>query len=87
MFLVGYISQLIGKNLCVANMRIDVSMRMSVNPLVDARVGNVVAQLHSESSIDKAVSKYWCGCCSIILNMSYFLNNSAAKVHKMNKLH
>ena len=60
MFLVGYISQLIGENLCVANLGIDVSMRMSVNPLVDARVGNVVAQLHSESTINKAVAKFWC---------------------------
>ena len=87
MFSVGYISQLIGKNLCVANMRIDVSMRMSVNPIVNAGVGNIVAQFHSESTINKAVSKYWCSCCSIILNMSYFLNNSAAKIHKINKLH
>ncbi len=87
MFSVGYISQMIGKNLCVANLGIDVLMRMSVNPIVNAGVGNVVAQLHSESTFDKAVSKYWCGCCSIILNMSYFLNNNAAKIHKMNKLH
>ena len=60
MFLVGYISQLIGKNLCVANMRIDVSMRMTVNPIVDAGDGNVVAQFHSESTIYKAVAKFWC---------------------------
>ena len=58
MFLVGYISQLIGKNLCVANLGIDVSMRMSVNPIVNAGVGNVVAQLHSESTINKAVAEF-----------------------------
>ena len=87
MFSVGYISQMIGKNLCVANLGINVSMRMSVNPIVDAGDGNVVAQFHSESTIYKAVAKYWCSCCSIILNMSYFLNNSAAKIHKINKLH
>ena len=87
MFSVGYISQLIGKNLCVVNLGIDVSMRMSVNPIVDARVGSIVAQFLSESSIDKAVTKLLCSCCSIFLNMSYFLNNSAAKIHKINKLH
>ena len=87
MFSVGDISQLIGKNLCVANMRIDVSMRMSVNPIVNAGVGIIVAQLHSESTFDKAVTELRCSCCSIFLNMSYFLNNSAAKVHKINELH
>ncbi len=56
MFSVGYISQLIGKNLCVANLGVDVSMRMSVNPIVNAGVGIIVAQLHSESTFDKAVT-------------------------------
>ena len=42
MFLVGDITQLIGENLCVANLGIDVSMRMTVNPIVNAGVGNIV---------------------------------------------
>ena len=42
MFLVGDITQLIGENVSVANMRVDVSMRMSVNPIVNAGVGNIV---------------------------------------------
>ena len=83
----GDITQLIGENVSVANMRIDVSMRMTVNPIVDAGVGNIVDQLHSESTIDKAVTKLLRTCCSIFLNMSYFLNNNTAKIHKINKLH
>ena len=58
MFSVGYISQLIGKNLCVANLGIDVSMRMTVNPIVNTGDGNVVAQFHSESTIYKAVAEF-----------------------------
>ncbi len=82
MFTVGDITQLIGEDLCVANLCVDVSVRMSVKIVVDAGVGNIVAQLHSKSSIDKAVTKLWYSC-SIFLNMSYYLNNSTAK----NKLH
>ena len=87
MFPVGDITQLIGKNLCVANLGIDVSVRMSVNPIVGAGVGNVATQLHSESSIDKAVTKLWCSCCSKFLNMSFFLNNNVEKIHQINKPH
>ena len=57
MFSMGDITQLIGKDVCVANMRVNVSMRMSVNPIVDAGVGTIVAQLHGKSSIDKAGTK------------------------------
>ena len=58
MFLVGDITRLIGENVSVANMRVDVSMRMSVNPIVNTGDGNVVAQFHSESTIYKAVAEF-----------------------------
>ena len=44
MFSVGDITQLIGEDEGVANMRVNVAVRMSINPVVYVRVGNVVAQ-------------------------------------------
>ena len=47
---------MIGKNLGATYPEIDVSVKKFVNPIVDSKVDNIVAQFHSESFIEKDVT-------------------------------
>ena len=60
MFSVRYVAQLIGQYECVTYLRFDVAMRMSINPVINAVIGNKRAQLNREGTIDGAVLKFCC---------------------------
>lgn len=60
LMLVGeYIAQLVGQALGVAYPGIDVGVRVSVYPIVNAAVGDVVLQFYSESPVCLAALKLW----------------------------
>ena len=42
MLSVRNVNLLIGCDFCLANLSVDISMRMSVNPIVNTRIGNVI---------------------------------------------
>lgn len=60
MLSVGDITQLIGKNVSITNLCIDVSMRMTINPIIDVGFGYIITQFYGESTINEAVTKIWC---------------------------
>ena len=51
---VGEIAKLIGEDLRVTNLGIYIAMRVTVNPVIYTRIGNIVTQLHRKSPIDTA---------------------------------
>lgn len=74
MLSVGDIIQLIGKNVSITNLCIDVSMRMTINPIIDVGFGHIITQFYGESTINEAVTKF--GSCAFagrhILVVQYF---------------
>lgn len=61
MFSVGDITQLIGKNVSISNLCIDVSVRMTINPIIDVGFGHIITQFYGESTINEAVAKFGSG--------------------------
>ena len=57
MFSMKDVPQLVRNDTCVANLCIDIPMRVAVNPIVDARLCDVVSQFHSKSTIYQAVAE------------------------------
>lgn len=53
----GDITQLIGQDEGVANLRFDIAVRVAIDPVVYAAFSNVVAQLHGESAVDATADK------------------------------
>lgn len=53
----GDIAQLIGQDEGVADLRFDIAVRVSIDPVVYAAVGNIVTQLHGESAVDATADK------------------------------
>ena len=51
---VGEIAELVGEDLRVTNLGIYIAMRVPVNPIINPRIGDIVAQLNRKSSIDSA---------------------------------
>ena len=60
MFIVRYVTQLIGQYKSVTYLHFDVAMRMSINPVINAVIGNKRGQLNRECTIDGAVLKFCC---------------------------
>ena len=58
MLFVGDITQLIGKNVSISNLCIDVSVRMTINPIIDVGFGHIITQFYGESTINEAVTKF-----------------------------
>ena len=53
----GDIAQLIGQDEGVADLRFDIAVRVAIDPVVYAAVGDIVAQLHGESAVDGTADK------------------------------
>ena len=51
------IAELVGKNFRLTDLRVNVAMRVTINPVVDIRIRNIIAQLNRERAIDRAASK------------------------------
>ena len=57
MFVAGYVSQLVGKDLRVTNEVAECAMRMTEDPIVDIGAFDVVCQVGDESSVDATSCK------------------------------
>ena len=57
MFVVEYISQLIGQASRIADYFINVIMRMSENPKIDVALLDKILQLHNKSSVCMTIDK------------------------------
>ena len=55
------IAKLVGEDIRLADLCVNVAMRVTINPVVDIRVHNIIAQLHRKRAIDRAASKLLCG--------------------------
>ena len=51
---VGEIAELVGEDLRVTDLGIYIAMRVTVNPIINPRIGDLVTQLHRKSPIDSA---------------------------------
>ena len=51
---VGEIAELVGEDLRLADLGIYIAMRVPINPIINARIGNIVTQLNRKSSIDSS---------------------------------
>jgi len=54
------VAELVGENLRLADLRVDIAMRVTIDPIVDIRIRDIIAQLYRESTIDCASSKFLC---------------------------
>ena len=54
------VAELVGENLRLADLRVDIAMRVTIDPIVDIRIRDIIAQLYRESTIDRAASKFLC---------------------------
>ena len=52
-----YIAQLIGHNSSIAYLCINITMRVTVNPVINSTVGNIIAQFHGKGTIDGTATK------------------------------
>lgn len=56
-FSVGNVAQLIRDNLSRSNLRIYITMRVTIHPVIDVYISNKVAQLYRKRTIYEAASK------------------------------
>ena len=68
MLTVGDVAQLVGENVCVADLGIYITVRMTVNPIVDVRGTDIIAQLHGKGTINVASAEFFC-CTELSWNM------------------
>ncbi len=54
-----YISQLIGNTSGIANLNIYIVMRMTVYPVINIAILDIVFQFHHEGSVDLAIGELW----------------------------
>ena len=53
------IAKLVADATCRANGLVDIAMGMTINPVVDTAVCDVVGQFYGECSIDPAAAELW----------------------------
>ena len=51
---VGEVAELVGEDLRITDLGIYIAMRVTINPVIYTRFGNIVTQLHRKSPIDSA---------------------------------
>ena len=51
------VAELVGDDLRLADLRINIAMRVTIDPIVDIRICDIIAQLHSKCAIDSAVTE------------------------------
>ena len=51
------VAELVGENLRLADLRVDIAMRVTIYPIVYIRICDIIAQLHRKRAIDRAASK------------------------------
>ena len=51
-FAMGAVAKLIGENMRLANLRIDIAMRVTIDPVINSRISNIVSQLNRKGTID-----------------------------------
>ena len=48
----GAVAELVRKDLRLANLRIDIAMRVTIDPIINSRIGNIISQLNRKGTID-----------------------------------
>ena len=54
-FAMGEIAKLVREYLRFTNLRIDIAMRVTIDPVVNSRIGNIISQLNRKGTIDRTV--------------------------------
>ena len=57
---VRYITELVGENSSTTYLRIYITMRVAINPIVDSRINYILAQLHRKGSINSTTAELLC---------------------------
>lgn len=48
----GEVAELVRKDLRLANLHIDIAMRVTIDPIINSRIGNIISQLNRKGTID-----------------------------------
>ena len=54
----GEIAKLVRDDLCFSNLRIHITVRVTLNPIVDTRICNVIAPFNRKGTIDCASCEF-----------------------------
>ena len=54
------VAELIGEDLRLSDLRVNVAMRVAIYPIVDTRICDIIAQLYRKRTINRTASKFLC---------------------------